>query len=310
MQQRLISGKGILKVPSDFPKARYYTLYCDVNRKPKNEYLNYNFNPPRSRYATLGFFRDGYLQFSHLVEFPRQSWDFISDISSQNLIAIKCAYDGILQTFTNLGLALSQTPGGVGLYVLPTVDKIKDYEYLNFLFDEIRAVCYADTSIELKIYVTKHDTCDPDKDKPKKPPPPPPPRSPRPPGEQEPDISSPYDPGSDPRVGDGGNTDPSPIDKPPVIPDDPNDPYGYCLTGTLVVQGYGSSYPTVTRFYTGEPRVTYRASDADIRFWGVDYDSIDGAEENYVHGQYQNFVHGGYSYRRIKKSQCNITSNP
>jgi hypothetical protein len=227
VQNRTISGKGVLKVPSDVTRIRYFTLYADVLREPTSPYLNLNYNPPRSRYATLTFLRDGYVQFEHTLDYQRQSWDFVADYTSQNLIALKCAYDGILKSFVNLGVALNAIPVSV-------TDTIKDYEYLVLLFDEIKIVCYADTGIQLKLYTTANDTCDPDKDNPRKPPPPPPPKPKVPPQTPIPDISPPYDPGNDPdsKYGDNGDTSPNPVD----IPDEPPPPPQPCVT---VVRGAG-----------------------------------------------------------------------
>lgn len=218
VEDRRISGKGLLKVNPDVKKIRYFTLYADVIREPTNKYLNLNYNPPKSRYATLTFLLDDYVQFEHPMEYSKQRWDLVADVTSQNLIALKCVYDGILKSFANLGTALNVVPVSI-------TDKIKDYEYLVLLFNEIRVVCYGDTAIQLKLYTTANDTCDPDKDTPRKPPPPPPPDPLTPPGLPVPNISLPYNPDpQDPDVGDDGNTNPTPIDKNIPIPDPPLPP--------------------------------------------------------------------------------------
>lgn len=220
-QDRIISGKGLLRVPSEFKNVRYFTLYSDVVRIPTNQYKNLNYNPSRSRYGTLVFLRDGYVQFQHSIEYPNQSWDFVCDYSSQNLIALKCVYEGILTTFTNLAVALAQTPGSTGLFVTTIEDKIKDYEYLNLSFDEVRVVCYGNTAIQLRLYATRNDTCAIEKDKASKPIPPTRPVPPVPPGVAIPEISTPYAPvGSGSKFGDDGNTTPNLLDAPilPIVP--------------------------------------------------------------------------------------------
>lgn len=214
--ERNISGKGVLRVPSDVKKRRLTILYCSVIRKPKSEYLNLHYSPGRSVYAWLTFWRNGYVIGTETVEFPQQSFDGITDITSQNLIAIKCAYEGILQSFANLVVGLSQTPGGVGLQLLSIEDKIKDYEYLDLVWDEVRVVCYADTAINMKLVYLKHDACAEDKDKPRKPPPPPPPPPPVPPGTPLTNISNPYgddDNFTNPYTGDNSNDDKPKPDK-------------------------------------------------------------------------------------------------
>jgi hypothetical protein len=227
VESRTISGKGVLKVPAGVTRIRYFTLYADVLRDPTSPYLNLNYNPPRSRYATLTFLRDGYVQFEHTLDYQRQVWDFVADYTSQNLIALKCAYDGILKSFVNLGTALGAIPTSV-------TDTIKDYEYLVLLFDEIKIVCYADTGIQLKLYTTANDTCDPDKDKPKKPPPPPPPKPKIPPGQPIPDIDFPYSPREEPysKYGDGGDTFPNSLD----VSNQPPPPPAPCVT---IIRGSG-----------------------------------------------------------------------
>lgn len=196
IQERLISGKGVLKVPSDVVKNRLYILYTDVVREPKNKYINLNYNPGRSRYATICFFRTNYLIADIPIEFPRQVFDGVNDICGQNLIALKCAYSGILQTFINLGLALNLPP-------ISVQNTIETYTNLRLAWDEMRIVCYADTAIQCRLYRLKYDVCDTDYDDDFPPPPPPAPLPSVPPGTPLDTISQPYS-GSN----DGGNTQP------------------------------------------------------------------------------------------------------
>lgn len=209
VQERLISGKGVLKVPTDAVKNRAYVLFATVVRQPKNKYLNFNWNPARSRYGNMVFLREGYVIDTLPIEFPKQVFDGVNDISGQTLIAIKCAYEGILQTFVNLGNGLAGTPGGIGLSVTPITDLIKDYENLRLAWDEIRLQCYADTAISLRLSRLKYDTCDEDKDKDKPPPPPPDPIEPIEPGTPI-ETDEPYDEDTS----DDGNTKPFPGDEP------------------------------------------------------------------------------------------------
>lgn len=209
IQQRFVSGKGVVRIPGDVRKNRLLVLYCDVIRHPKSEYLNFNYLPSRSRYGFVNFLRNDYVISTASIEYPRQSFDGITDVTGQNLIAIKCAYEGILQSFANLGTALGVVP-------ISIIDLIKDYEYLNLSWDEARISCYADTALQIRLYRLIHDTCNPDKDKDKRPPPPPPPRPPVPPGTPIEDIDDPYegDPVTEPYPGDG--TPP-----PPPLPEFP-----------------------------------------------------------------------------------------
>lgn len=206
VQERTVSGKGVLKVPSDGVRGRAFILFCTVVRKPPSPYLNLNWNPPKSRYGTLCFLRQGYLIDSRAVEFEKQVWDGINDISGQTLLAVKCAYDGILESFLNLARGLAGTPGGIGLTTISVEDSIKDYENLLLSWDEIRVQCYADTALSLRLDALEYDVCDENKNKKKKPPPPP--DIPSVPSGTPVDVDSPYDDGNN----DDGNTDPYPGD--------------------------------------------------------------------------------------------------
>lgn len=242
VESRVISGQGLLRVPVDKVKNRYSVLFLDVIRKPRNAYLNKNWNPPRGRYAFITFIRDTYVIGSKAMEFPSEAYDGIADIAGQTMIAVKCAYEGTLESFKNLTLGLAGTPGGLGLVYLGYTDLIKDYENLDLSWNEVRIKCYADTAIEARLYRLEYDTCDPDKDKQRRPPMPPPPREEVPPGTPIEDISPPYDEESS----DGGDTDPFPDDsyeEPPLTP-----PGEACVKYRVTIeyeQAYGD--PTIQR---------------------------------------------------------------
>jgi len=242
IQERNISGKGVLRVPSDIVKRRLVVLYASVLRPPLSPYLNLAYTPPRGRYANLTFFRNEYVIGSAAMEFKQQSWDTVADITSQNLIAIKCAYEGMLQSLNNFAIALSLIPVSV-------VDLIKDYEYLDTAWDEVRVACINDTALNLRLYTLPHDTCDPDKDKPRKPPPPPPPPPEQPPGTPLDNLDPPYDGDdtTDPYPGDG--TTPPPLEPPGEA----------CVAYRMVVRAISDSA-------FGEPTPGYR--DFTLEGWG------------------------------------------
>ena len=207
-EQRIISGKGVLKIPDSATKSRYFLLYSDIVRLPKNEYRNYNYNPYRSRYATLIFLRGGYVIDEIAMEYQKQQWVYTPDISGQTLIAVKCAYEGTLISFINLAT-------GLGLTITQYTDLIKDYENLSLGWDTVQVVCYADTVIRLSLYSDFYATCDISKDKQDKGGEPPPPPPVVPPGQPITDtspvtLSPPYN-----YPNDGGNTVPYPDDQVP-----------------------------------------------------------------------------------------------
>lgn len=240
LDERIISGKGVLKIPPAALKYRYYILYMDVIRRPKNEYSNYTWNPTKSFYANLAFRRDEYVQFDQQLHYTRQCFTYVNDIAGEALIAIKCAYAGILQSFVNLVTGLGGTPGGIGIYVSGVENQIEDYKSLALGWDEILFNCYSSTALQVRIYGLKYDSCDPEKDDPYYPPPPPPPLPEVPPDTPIGDISPPYDPDTN----DDGNTDPFPDDSIPVPPDLPGE---VCTLYHLVIRifsdGYGEPTP-------------------------------------------------------------------
>lgn len=211
IQTRTVSGKGVLKLPEDKKKIRAYILYSNVVRFPVNKYVNKNWNPSRSRYAQLSFLYQGYVIDTHSVEFDGQAYSGINDISGQTLIAVKCAYAGMLESISKLSaiiIAADPVLLAAGTQVVSITDLIKDYENLRLSWDEIRIQCYADTALQFKLYSLKYGTCDPEKDKDKPPPPPPPPPPKTPPG-QPLTVSDPYTSNND-----DTNTEPYPLDKP------------------------------------------------------------------------------------------------
>lgn len=152
IQSRIVSGKGVLKIPTDGVRGRSAILYAEVIRNPKNKYVNKGWNMERSRYANLVFLRAGYVMYALPMEFDKQVYDTINDSSGQTLIALKCAYEGILISFTNLATAL-------GKVLTQYVDAIKEYQNLVYSWDEVRIVCYADTAIQFRLYGLSYDSC-------------------------------------------------------------------------------------------------------------------------------------------------------
>lgn len=214
LETRVISGKGLLRISKtsdDFKKAKIITVFADVIRPPFNEYLNLNYNPPESRYATLQFMRGGYVIRTEPMKYERQSWDFYPEPAAQTLLAVQCSYQGVLESFLNLGVSL-------GLPPISFENKIADWQYEDLFFDEIKVVCYADTAIRLVAESTPYFLCPDQQDK--EPAPPPPPPIPVPsydPGEPLENTDDPASPAYDEET-DGGDTVPFPGDETPPPP--------------------------------------------------------------------------------------------
>lgn len=227
LETRVISGKGVLKLDkttSNYKKAKVVTVYADVIRPPTSEYINYAYNPPRSRYATLNFFRKDYLIASFPLEYPQQSWDFYVDPAAQALYAVECSYAGVLQSIANLGAALGAVPTAI-------TNQIKDWNHVALLFDTIKVVCYTDTAIKLVASSVNFDLCADQQDKePKDPPPPPPPPTKYPPGTKLKDTEDPASEAYDSDT-DGGDTEPYPDDAEVPPPPNPEGTWRFIFRG-------------------------------------------------------------------------------
>lgn len=240
LETRVISGKGLVRLDTssfDYKKAKILTVYAAVVRRATSEYLNFAYNPARSRYCTLNFMRNGHVVRSEAMEFDYQLWDWYPEPSAQTMLAVQCSYDGLLQSFANLGTAL-------GLVVTGVTDQIAEWEWTNLFFDEIKVVCYADTAVRVVVESKPYDLCADQVDKEGEPPPPPPPNPPSVPQGtplQDTDIplSEPYE-GED----DNGDTIPHPIDVPVEPPEFPQgnrcDRYSVTVSATRT-DGFGFS---------------------------------------------------------------------
>lgn len=205
VEERLVSGTGVLRVPALENATRYVSLLCDVIRQPGYTFRSFKYSPYRQRYGTLVFLRKEYVIAEEAIDYTRRRFDFVLDVSGQTLIALKCAHK---QTLQQLGSAVSN---------------IATFPNLNMLWDEVRLVCQDDTAFQLRLFVDTYSECGDDYYE-KSPPPPPPPLPPSTPGVPIADISPPYEgddvtqpfpgdtiPEPDPEGGDTGDTSPDRI---------------------------------------------------------------------------------------------------
>lgn len=243
IEQRIISGKGVLRIPASEKKLRYLRLYLDVIREPRNLYANFQWNPKQAFYCRLVFRKDGYALGVAEMRFNREQYNYVLDEPGQTLIAVKCAYEGVLQSFVNLVGGLGGTPGGIGIFVTSVENTIKDFQTLQLSWNEVLFSCYADTAIQARLFGCDYDFCTAEPTPPKDPPPPPPPRPPVPPGTPIGDISPGYDGNDD------GNTSPYQDDS----PIDPSEPSGEeCVAYHVVIgvrsDGFGDPTPGFRSF--------------------------------------------------------------
>jgi hypothetical protein len=276
LETRNISGRGLLRLSAsdnDYKKAKIFTLYIDVIRRPTNEYLNVVYNEPESRYAIIRLYRGGYCIRTIKLATLHEAFDFYLDPAAQALYAVECAYDGILQSFANLGTAL-------GLTVTSVVDYIKDWNHTDLMWDEAKVVCYNDTAIRMTVRTNAYDLCPEQEDKQGDPPPPPPPTKPSvPPGTPLAGTDNAVDPpyeGED----DGGDTIPYPDD---VTPPPPEFPQGIQCTAYAI-----SIYWTIQGFRQTRTVVVY----GKVEFVGLDPSNLN------------DFISVDYGDPRAPGAQC------
>jgi hypothetical protein len=231
---RTVSGKGVITLPEDYSSALQIYLYVQVLREPLTPSRNLTWNPDKSFYAHITFCIDDFVLRTEDVNFNNQVYEVHNGQSSQNLLSLICAYDGILDSFVSVGNVIGVT--------LSRVNLIKSHPFLRSHVNRIRFECFSSTALRLTLKGTALDKCDPQDGTSTPPPPPPPPVPPVPPG--EPVEVSPPEEGSD----DGGDTVPFPIDEMEPTGDLP---FGeecllYKVTGELVdVNGPGSGNSAV-----------------------------------------------------------------
>jgi len=257
IEQRNITGRGTLRVPFDNPdieKAKRLFLFCSVFREPRQAYWNETINPPRSFFANIVARRKGRVLSAFKCEFKEQQWSWEAEPYLQNMYAVQCAYEGILKSFVNLGMALGAIP-------ISVQDNIRDWKHTILFPDEFLFVCYSSTAIQVTLEAELFQICVYQNEKPPllppEPPAPPPPIPPEQPLEPtNPLAPSPdyNDPPSDP-----GDYKPYPEDIPPPPPPEVLD----CTLWRVVVRYRTSDRPssspdeTLTALVRGNPGAPY-----------------------------------------------------
>lgn len=198
---RTISGKGVITIPENFVEALQIYLYVQVLRESQSVSRNLTWNPDRSFYAHVTFCIDNFVLWEYDVNFDKQVFLVHDGQASQNLLSLICAYDGVLDSFVQVGQILGT--------VLSRTNLITNHPYLRFQPNRIRFECFGSTALVLTLKGTFLEKCRPEDGSPVPPPPPPPPVPFVPPGTPV-EVSPPED-----GLDDGGDTIPFPIDEPP-----------------------------------------------------------------------------------------------
>lgn len=182
--KRTISGKGEIKIPIEYAKAKNIYLYTQVIRRVKTPSLNFTWNPDKGFYAHVSFCIDDYVLQTYDINFVEQVFYIYDGMFAQQLVSLICAVREILNR-------------------QPLIDS---HEHNIFQPNRIKFECFASSAIELTLKGEKLDLCDEGDSKPNAPPNPPP-RLPELPPETAIEVDRPYqdDPnneGTEPNPGD------------------------------------------------------------------------------------------------------------
>jgi len=178
---RTISGKGEIKIPIEYAKAKNVYLYTQVIRRVRTPSINFTWNPDKGFYAHVCFCIDDYVLQTFDINFKEQVFYIYDGMSAQILTSLICATRQILGAQPSISV----------------------HTHNIFQPNRIKFECFADTAIELSLKGEKLDLCEESDSQPNAPPNPPPPIPELPPGTPT-EVDPPYE--DDP---DGDNTDPN-----------------------------------------------------------------------------------------------------
>ena len=202
--ERIVSGLGEIRLEPNFRDSLDIFLYVDVIRFPRNQYTNFNWNPPRSEFAKVTWMYDDYVVKEDTIRYPSQRFTVFENQGAQNLLSLICAYDGILDSFVELATCIIEcTP-------ISRTNLIKEHQYRVFDVNRLLFSCYSDTALRLFLINRRLQKCTLGDGLRRSPPPP------LPPAEMVP-MGSPVSEGgyqiSESYPDDPSSTQPNPIDE-------------------------------------------------------------------------------------------------
>lgn len=155
VEQRNISGRGLLKIPaSDLYRHLYF--YVNVVRLPRTNFTNSKFNPDRSEYAKICWVRNGYVIGEEVIHYESQLIEWSVDATGYLASAMVCMHDNIISYMDYLAPYIPAPP-------LPDNPANRIWvEPLRTAPHEARVVCRADTSLNIKLYALNYDVTCPD----------------------------------------------------------------------------------------------------------------------------------------------------
>lgn len=224
--ERTISGKGVIKIPDDFRKAKRITLFTQVLRAVQTPSINLSFNPDKSFYAHITFCKDDLVLQTFDVNFESQMYAVWENQVGQNLLAIKCLSAAIFA-------------------FAPENDPLTIFNYNTFIADTLKFECFATTSLKLTLEGEEMQACNPEENTPTPTPPIPPPVTKVPP-EDPLQVSPPYEEDSE--------------DTDPVPQDEFEPPNSGCLPTALTYKIISAQFPA-PGFTASTP---FEGTDAEV----------------------------------------------
>lgn len=201
--ERVLSGRGTFRFPvEDFASLRAISIFVDVTRKPKSDYLSKKTEPNRSFYGYITLQSDDYVLQELSINYPKQRFDFYTDNTGIIQKMLPCINQEILQSLINLGIALGVPPVSIQ-------NETQDWNLVNFAPKLIQFCMFSSSAVRVLVKGLDYDDCEElESDSEQEEPPPP----------ELPDFLDPDEPAdiSEPYQDDTSNNyDPFPGDAPP-----------------------------------------------------------------------------------------------
>lgn len=166
---RLISGNGVIQVPSSVKTARKLWLYADLIRPPSKDFISFKWLYPRSEYAKIQRMQGAYVCEEFNFEFKQQRWEFIVDSAAQSQYETQCSFLALTTSIKNIANAAG---------IFTATSPYSKVQPLEVDFDRFVVTCRDDSFISLRLWALLPDLC-PDQEQGSVPPPaaptPPPP---------------------------------------------------------------------------------------------------------------------------------------
>lgn len=200
IEDRLISGLGILQIPTD-PKWRYFRIYVNVVRDPSPDYRNNKWNPNRGEFAKMTWVSQEYVYKEHVLNYEKEVFELPAEECAGFVTSpLSCLFQAVfayLEVITVL----------VGGTVIPP-DIPVPFEAVQLLPTQIQFACRDGCALQVVLQGVEQDVACPEGEPSPKEGDKPPNELPKvPPGESI-GVSPPYDPPND-----DGNTEPFPGDE-------------------------------------------------------------------------------------------------